>query len=680
MRPRQGGRLLVLCAWVLWSWPMGSLQAQAASEAEPESPEETGETGGTEGDTESEEGIEASEEGLDEPVASEPPEQEQAPPEAQDEEEPAASLGWPPPGGEEHSDARTSSSLVAATEGDTQEAEGERAGGPEPVESASGVDEGASEREDAAQLPIRWRWHGYYRARLVWSGGVPLPSEAGPLRQEAGAAHFIYQRLRLAPSVLYGPDEERPIAALRMQFDGLDNVVFGDNARWASTPLFAEEPSVTDLDGFDLTDTFELKRVWLEFAIPVGQLRIGRMPSHWGLGLLAHGGEGFTDWGDPETQSTFDRILFATRPLTIVNAIVRGDRRPTPLITAIAYDKLVEDPVRSALDPPTRITLGPMGRRFEDRRASPPYAFLADGADDVQELIGVLLWHDPDWDLHRKSDKLSFGYYFIYRWQPSTRSDVYIHSIAWDAQLGLKGSPLSVFSAGELLGIFGSSRGIKLGGGCSDTDGDGAPDLCGPVEANILGGVARVGLTDERTWRATLEAGYSSGDPDLTRLPNRVLSSRAFHSAYRVGMLMYRVALAGRAALAMGEGFEALWPRGGVWNSRYVWPTFRYTPFPGLDLDLGVLLAWADELDGLVYVLPAGGREERTCPPIDADCFLGWEVDGALRLHWGEDDAMLWDWEFALMRAGRALSQPDRGRGLSEPWLWTVQSRVGFRF
>ena len=43
------------------------------------------------------------------------------------------------------------------------------------------------------------------------------------------------------------------------------------------------------------------------------------------LGLLTAGGDGLTnDWGDPLFGTSYDRILFATRPLTIVNAIRSG--------------------------------------------------------------------------------------------------------------------------------------------------------------------------------------------------------------------------------------------------------------------------------------------------------------------------------------------------------------------
>ena len=55
-------------------------------------------------------------------------------------------------------------------------------------------------------------------------------------------------------------------------------------------------------------NSIEVKRVWGEYMTPIGQLRFGRMPSHWGLGMVANGGDHYdSDW-----QSTSDRIMFVT--------------------------------------------------------------------------------------------------------------------------------------------------------------------------------------------------------------------------------------------------------------------------------------------------------------------------------------------------------------------------------
>ena len=58
-----------------------------------------------------------------------------------------------------------------------------------------------------------------------------------------------------------------------------------------------------------LADSIRVKQVWAEVLTPLGQLRFGRMPSHFGMGLLANEGRGLDkDFGDSN-----DRIMFATK-------------------------------------------------------------------------------------------------------------------------------------------------------------------------------------------------------------------------------------------------------------------------------------------------------------------------------------------------------------------------------
>jgi uncharacterized protein (TIGR04551 family) len=51
-----------------------------------------------------------------------------------------------------------------------------------------------------------------------------------------------------------------------------------------------------------------VKRVWAEYMTPLGQVRFGRMPSHWGLGMLVNSGDGI----DSDYQTTTDRIMFVS--------------------------------------------------------------------------------------------------------------------------------------------------------------------------------------------------------------------------------------------------------------------------------------------------------------------------------------------------------------------------------
>ena len=170
----------------------------------------------------------------------------------------------------------------------------------------------AADAKEASKL--EFDLEGYYRTRGyvfndLFASPVDGPGEAG---RPGGASSYMQQRLRLQPVVSF---EKR--AKFTMMVDVLDDVVWGDNASQATTALFAGNPSLTGGTGQE-SATFQIKRAWMEFDIPVGKLRIGRQPSDWGLGLLGNDGNGFDDlFGENHGGSTYDRVLFATRPLAI---------------------------------------------------------------------------------------------------------------------------------------------------------------------------------------------------------------------------------------------------------------------------------------------------------------------------------------------------------------------------
>lgn len=133
-------------------------------------------------------------------------------------------------------------------------------------------------------------------------------------------------RFRLEPE-LHISDNLRILA----QIDALDNLVLG------STPdAYAMRPSASSANGsgyatagyngyaplgvFSTTqgpptagvngyrNSIDVKRVWGEYTTPVGQLRFGRMPNHWGLGMVANAGQSI----DSDYHSTSDRIMFVS--------------------------------------------------------------------------------------------------------------------------------------------------------------------------------------------------------------------------------------------------------------------------------------------------------------------------------------------------------------------------------
>jgi uncharacterized protein (TIGR04551 family) len=56
------------------------------------------------------------------------------------------------------------------------------------------------------------------------------------------------------------------------------------------------------------TNSIAVKRAWGEYMTPVGQIRFGRMPSHWGLGMVSNSGDGI----DSDYQTDIDRIMFVS--------------------------------------------------------------------------------------------------------------------------------------------------------------------------------------------------------------------------------------------------------------------------------------------------------------------------------------------------------------------------------
>ena len=72
-------------------------------------------------------------------------------------------------------------------------------------------------------------------------------------------------------------------------------------------------PPTAGINGW--TNSIDVRRVWGEYMTPVGQLRFGRMPGHWGLGMIENSGDGI----DSDYQSDLDRIMFTTgiKPLDL---------------------------------------------------------------------------------------------------------------------------------------------------------------------------------------------------------------------------------------------------------------------------------------------------------------------------------------------------------------------------
>jgi hypothetical protein len=488
---------------------------------------------------------------------------------------------------------------------------------------------------------------------------------------------WITQRGRFEPILTMGGIK------LQATIDVFDNVVWGDNENLAATPLFAGEPSATQPDG-DFVDTIQAKRLWIEWTTAFGLLRIGRQPSQWGMGLLANDGNGFkNDFGDSDGGATYDRIIFATRPVTLVKgiaAIATGKPTPNPaddpgIVVAVGFDKLVES---SAITFRKRITkddnLSDENEPGDSNLRNYPI-WLADQGDDVLEMVYVLMFRRENWHVGGELMDLTVGTYWVNRWQKETASNV------WIPDLYVKWKLRGVFFEGELYTIFGKTQAI-------------APDFDKTTRAKIVGAVGRIGYENPYV-TGLFELGHASGDDVI--LDER-FTGRPLSPDYNVGLILYEQVLAQRTIekFVGDENYRGLWSNGGVYNSTYLNPRFKYRPGDVWEFRLGFLAAWADKVDG--NLIPYLSDAERDSREITEGKLLGVEVDAGIHMKWLEEHILI-GVEGGYMHAGPRLGRMSqyadpREAAAPTPYnaaqydaikirlnnVWTVQGRFAFVF
>jgi hypothetical protein len=503
---------------------------------------------------------------------------------------------------------------------------------------------------------------GYYRVRGHHFNGLYTPDDDlndgidGPWPNEPGTGRYMQQRLRLRPGINF---DDR--AEFYMMADALENTVFGDNEQLASTSLFANDPTDTDING-QPGNNFQVKRAWAKFATPLGVITVGRQPSNWGLGLLANDGDGFDDhFGENYYGNSFDRFVFATKPLAISEALTGKGNGDLPLFMAVGFDRLVEDPLTQyypyecdADDPDddARCAESDDHGRTEDRETtSRPDNWWTEHDDDVWEMIYVLIYRGEDVDIMGSPTDLTAGAYVVNRRQVESSSNVWIID-AYARMVHKK----AYFEA-EGLTIRGKSSAIALPGAAN-------PEISDPLykEPNIWGTVARAGYTTEPL-DVTFESGFASGDDNIA---DEDFTGRSLHADYNVGMLLYEEVLARVTRQVWTEAADGLWSQGGVYNSWYVYPNFRKTLLPGWNLHGAFLVAIPHKPDGAIIL------EGDNLSPI-----LGWEADAALKIDFQEH------MKFSVEGAFGQMTDriPWETQGLTKDGrIWTTQTRVAYVF
>ena len=210
-------------------------------------------------------------------------------------------------------------------------------------------------------------------------------------RERSGSSDTLggaNMRLRLEPVLNVYEDVK-----IKMQIDVLDNLVLGSTpdgfpANPISPLLAFSQTQIPPSDGINSvwTDSFRVKRAWAEIMTPLGQLRVGRMPAHFGLGAFMNEGRGIdSDFGD-----SVDRIMFATKI---------GDFYIAP-----SFDWASSGPISA-------IRFSPYGQPFD-----------RDQRDDVDQYGLALVKKDDPEDAERRLAQdeyvFEFGTFQVGRFQP----------------------------------------------------------------------------------------------------------------------------------------------------------------------------------------------------------------------------------------------------------------------
>jgi uncharacterized protein (TIGR04551 family) len=440
-------------------------------------------------------------------------------------------------------------------------------------------------------------------------------------------------RFRLTPE-LHLSDNLRVLS----QIDMLDNLVLGStpsgysnvpsaNGGYAVSPRsgysplgFYDESEAPPSAGVNSSnDSIRVKRAWGEYSMPVGEIRFGRMPFHWGLGMMFNAGDGHDD----DAQSTVDRIQLIT------------GLKPLDLYVSAAWDFPNEGVTSDSLALPN------------------PEPYDLGQLDDVDQYVfSIVRKKTPQLErqsLTRGELVLNGGLQLIYRHQTlandrSSTIDDEGNVNDTTGQCVLAGAEAGAAALGcPVAAAYQTGSYVRRGANAW------IPDLWLELKyqkfrfaaevATVQGSIANIAVDNQdelasgedsykiQSWGVATELeqqlvedklklgfrfGWSSGDPDVdgltpafggqSQLGDRTFSTFRFHPSYRVDMILGRAILTREQGTyyfrpsadydflrdpngqRVGGGLAAIWTRAS-----------EFIQAPGHERDLGI------ELNGKIY-------------------------------------------------------------------------------
>ena len=525
-------------------------------------------------------------------------------------------------------------SFVAAPSfGQTDEA------APRAFEQRFVVDAGRIPLPEPTESSMSFALRGEYQLRFRAMTDLPLQEPIGePPGSSLGQTFYVYHWLRLKPVFQY-----EDILKIVGEIDLPRGLMAGDTSR----DVGAARDDLSQRQWYAVRP----RALYLEYLTPIGLLRVGHQPSHWGMGLLANDGDHPTLFGDYRRGSIVERLLFATRP----------GGKDSPFVIAAAGDVV-----------------------FEDARAQ-----LLEGDRALQAVV-ALRWERPRWNIgaygvfrHQERDGES-----VDQFTPFTE-DLTIKAldIAGAFNADVPGTDAYVFGEMEAAVIHGDTTMVR------NVDQTAADE-----EETILsfGGAAKLGVVhmsksadrDYGSVAYAFEYGFASGDADPYDGVTRRFS---FDQNHNVGLVLFDQVLAYKTARAAtiaqdpsivnrpSPGLQFLPSEGSIFGAQYINTTMVFRPFHFWDLKGGMVLAQAtaDVVDpfhaGALgnYSNYDGGDERKRDLGVELD------VGRDVRLHLSDHVVVNAGVEGGVLFPGSAFEE-EAGASMQTQYL--VNSKLGLNY
>lgn len=364
---------------------------------------------------------------------------------------------------------------------------------------------------------------GYYRFRTDLSHDLDTQTPNTSITHDNdrfGVIQYNQMRLRLNPSLKVNDN-----LSVHTEFDLLDNLLFGTSANKnlqilspvvGTLTLPSGAGTIGEVGGAASENgSAHIRRAWMDILTPIGKFKLGRQPSHWGLGIFQNDGSSRqSDFGD-----NADRVLFLTQA-------------PMKNGSALTFGGLWDIPFEAGPDP----------------RVQGLGGTVRDNGQDAKQFAGILYYDHNDWALGTFSGiRMRSGS----NGTTTTALDARNNTVA----TGIDGDTLAYF--GDIYGKYTNGpytfqfEGVYVGGKIStglalnaipfssfSSSGSGAGIIQLPAKQTLQVMMAAFEATGIYDWGGEWSAktGYASGD--ATPLSTKI-TQYGFRPDYQIALLMF---------------------------------------------------------------------------------------------------------------------------------------------